>query len=322
MRKFGRRLIENAWQQGDAAMKIVVTGGTGFIGRALLPALIEGHHQVVVLTRQAGIGGAMLPVGVQTTIWDARSPGEWESDIDGADVVLNFAGEPIGGKRWSRDQKERIIGSRVDATRTIVNAIRTANLKPAVLINGSAIGFYGDVPEGSVTEQNAAGTGFLAEAVEKWECEAFKAEQLGVRVITLRTGVVLGDDGGALAKMLLPFRLFLGGPIGSGKQWFSWIHRDDAVGAVLFAMKYKDLSGPVNVTAPEPVTMKEFCSALGRALHRPSWAPVPEVMMKLLLGEMSEMILTGQRVVPSRLLENSYRFRYPRLREALMDVVR
>ena len=303
-------------------MKVVVTGGTGFIGRALLPALIEGRHQVVVLTRQAGIGGAMLPVGVQTRVWDARSSGEWESEIDGADAVLNLAGESIGGKRWSRDQKERIIGSRVDATRAIVNAVRIAKKKPAVLINGSAIGFYGDVPEGSVTEQSAAGTGFLAETVERWEREAFKAEPLGVRVITLRTGVVLGDDGGALAKMLLPFRLFFGGPIGSGTQWFSWIHRDDVVGAVLFAMTHKDLSGPVNVTAPEPVTMKEFCSALGRALHRPSWAPVPAVMMKFLLGEMSEIILTGQRVIPSRLLENSYRFRFPRLHEALEDVVR
>ncbi|HET6271684.1 MAG TPA: TIGR01777 family oxidoreductase [Bacteroidota bacterium] len=303
-------------------MKVVVTGGTGFIGRALLPALIEGRHQVVVLTRQAGTGGAMLPVGVQTTVWDARSSGAWESDIDGADAVLNLAGESIGGKRWSRDQKERIIGSRVDATRAIVNAVRIAKKKPAVFINGSAIGFYGDVPEGSVTEQSAAGTGFLAETVGRWEREAFKAAPLGVRVITLRTGVVLGDDGGALAKMLLPFRLFFGGPIGSGTQWFSWIHRDDVVGAALFAMTYKDLSGPVNVTAPEPVTMKEFCSVLGRALHRPSWAPVPAVMMKLLLGEMSEIVLTGQKVIPSRLLENSYRFRFPHLQEALEDVVR
>jgi len=303
-------------------MKVVVTGGTGFIGRALLPALIEGHHQVVVLTRQAGTGGAMLPVGVQTTVWDARSSGAWESEIDGADAVLNLAGESIGGKRWSRDQKERIVGSRVDATRAIVNAVHIAKKKPAVFINGSAIGFYGDVPEGSVTEQSAAGTGFLAETVERWEREAFKAEPLGVRVITLRTGVVLGDDGGALAKMLLPFRLFFGGPIGSGKQWFSWIHRDDVVGAALFAMTHKDLSGPVNVTAPEPVTMKEFCSVLGRALHRPSWAPVPAVMMKLLLGEMSEIVLTGQKVIPSRLLENSYRFRFPHLQEALEDVVR
>jgi hypothetical protein len=262
------------------------------------------------------------PGSIRSVQWDGRSSGAWEEQIDGADAIINLAGESIGGRRWTPAQKGRIIGSRVDATRAIINAIRRAHRKPAVLVSGSAIGFYGDVPEGSVTEEGKQGSGFLAETVERWEREALIAGPLGVRVVTLRTGVVLGRDGGALARMVLPFRLFFGGPIGSGRQWFSWVHRDDAVGAILFTMTNREIAGPVNVTAPEAVTMQRFCSVLGHTLHRPSWAPVPALMMKTLLGEMSGMILTGQRVIPLRLLDSGYEFRFPHLKEALEDIVK
>jgi hypothetical protein len=299
---------------------MVVAGGTGFVGKALVTRLAEGEHSVVVLTRHPDKPRLPGKRTVQLVWWDGKTVGPWASHVDGADAVLNFAGESIG-ERWTARRKSLILDSRVNATRAIVEAIRSARKKPQVLINASAVGYYGAVDDEEVSESRTKGEGFLADVCDKWEQEARAAESLDVRVVMTRSGVVLGKGGGALERMLLPFKLFAGGPIGSGRQWFPWIHRDDLIAIVMHALTDRRLSGPVNVVAPECVTMRQFCTALGKAMHRPSWAPAPAFAFRILLGEMSSMILTGQRVVPEKLLKSGYEFRFPSLAQALEDVL-
>lgn len=306
---------------GGNRMNVVVSGGTGFIGGAAVRHLADEEHTVVVLTRNPTRQRDKLPL-IELEQWDARTVGPWAKRIDGADAVVNLAGESIGGKRWRRDQKARIIDSRISATKAIVDAIAQASKKPRVLVSASAVGYYGHVESGDVTESHGKGKGFLAAVVERWEQEAREAEKLGVRVVLPRFGLVLEKDGGSLKKLALPMKLFAGGWLGSSDQWFPWIHRDDVVGMIEFAIQNAQLSGPLNVAAPDAVTMKEFCKSLGRALHRPCWAPVPSVVLRAMLGEMSEMLLTGQRVVPRKLLDAGYRFRYPTLDGALTALYR
>jgi uncharacterized protein (TIGR01777 family) len=301
-------------------MKIVITGGTGFIGSRLVEKLAADGHQLIVLSRTSRPASVQAGLGVQVRNWDAHSSGAWMEEVEGADAVLNFAGESIGAKRWTIAQKKRIRDSRLNATRILIEAIRRASTKPSVLVSASAVGYYGSVEHDEVSEAYQRGSGFLSSLCDDWEKEARAAEKLGLRVVMLRTGIVLGEDGGALAKMLLPFRMFIGGPIGTGRQWFPWVHRDDVVNIVRFALTNEKLSGPVNVAAPEIATMKQFCSALGNAIHRPSWAPVPSIVLKIALGEMSEMVLTGQRVVPVKLLSAGYNFLFPKLDRALSDI--
>jgi uncharacterized protein len=302
-------------------MKIVVAGGSGFIGAGLTRRLLAEGHQVTVLTRNAESSRKRLPPLLQVVQWDARAVGAWADHVSTADAIINFAGESIAAKRWTPGQKELIIGSRVNAARALVQAMGRQKTAPSVLISASAVGYYGGVAYGDVTETHPAGSGFLSATCVKWEREAFVAESLGVRVAVLRIAVVLGEQGGALEKMILPFRFFVGGPLGTGSQWFPWVHRDDIIGAAMFVLHKKELSGPVNVVAPEPVTMKQFCSALGKTLHRPSWVPVPSLLLRLALGEMSEMLLTGQRVVPRVLADHGYVFQYPHLLPALVNIV-
>ena len=240
--------------------------------------------------------------------------------MEDAGAVINLTGEPIAARRWSLEQKEKILQSRVNSTKALIEAIRESRNKPEVLINGSAVGFYGVLGDEMVTEEHPPGRGFLSETCRRWEEEASHAEELGLRVVRFRTGLVLGDDGGALQKMLIPFRFFVGGPIGSGRQWFPWVHRDDVVAIVKYALENPVLSGPLNVVAPECVTMDHFCAVLGKAMGRPSWARVPAFFLKALFGEMSQVLLTGQRVVPAKLIEAGYTFRFPSLMGALQDV--
>jgi uncharacterized protein (TIGR01777 family) len=213
------------------------------------------------------------------------------------------------------------MGSRINSTRALVDALRTGEKKPSVFINSSAVGYYGAVESEDVGEDHPPGEGFLAGLCIRWEQEAMAVGELGIRIVILRTGVVIGDRGGALDRMMLPFRLYAGGTIGSGKQWFPWVHRDDVAGVIGFALGNDAVSGPINLVAPEIVDMKSFCTALGTALSRPSWLPVPSIALRAALGEMSGMILTGQRVIPSRLLDLGYTFRYPGLAQALASVV-
>jgi uncharacterized protein (TIGR01777 family) len=258
---------------------------------------------------------------VETVEWNADAGGTWASVIDGADAVVNLAGENIGDKRWTAERKQRIIGSRLNATNALVQAIAKAKRKPSVMVSSSAIGYYGPHGDEIVTEKDPAGNDFLAQTTKQWEEAAKQVEAHGVRLVLLRNGIVLEQGGGALKKMLLPFRLFAGGPIGSGKQWFSWVHRDDVVGLILFALQNKEVKGALNATAPEPQTMKDFCATLGKVMRRPSWAPVPAFVLKIVLGELSEMVLNGQRVVPAAAEKAGYKFKYRTSEPALSAIL-
>jgi len=302
-------------------MKIVIAGGTGFLGGPLAWRLAGEGESVVVLTRNPGASRRAGLPGIALERWDGGTPGPWEEQIDGADAVINLAGESIAGGRWSVERKRRLRESRLSATRALVRAIGKAGRRPGVLVSASAVGYYGHVPEGDVTESTPPAKDFLGELSREWESEALAARDPRTRVALIRIGIVLGRDGGALGRMLLPFRLFVGGPLGSGKQYFPWVHRDDVIGAVVHLLKTPGLAGPFNIAAPDPVRMSEFCRELGRTLRRPSWAAVPAFALRLLLGEMSAVVLAGQRVIPARLLESGYRFAHPTLRGALDNIL-
>jgi hypothetical protein len=287
-------------------MRVLVTGGTGFLGRPLRRALETGGHAVTVVSREPG------RVPARSVSW-----GELDRVMSETDAVVNLAGESIADGRWSDARKRTIRESRVEATRALVAAIRTASPRPRVLVSASAIGFYGDTGDAEVDESTPAGTGFLADVCRAWEAEAVKAESLEVRVVRARFGVILGPDGGALARMLLPFRAFVGGPIGSGRQWTSWVQRDDATQLVRTAVENETLSGPVNVTAPAPVQNADFARTLGHVLGRPAVLPTPAFALRLALGEMATMLLTGQRVLPAAALAAGYAFRHAELEGAL-----
>ncbi|MBI1805025.1 MAG: TIGR01777 family protein [Ignavibacteriae bacterium] len=300
-------------------MKIIISGGSGFIGSALVNQLIAGKHTVVLFTRNPG-EIALTRQHLTVIQWDGKTIGAWAQHLDGADAVVNLAGESLANKQWTREQKARLLDSRIDSTRVIVEGIAQASQKPAVLINASAVGYYGHVESGDVTEDSPNGHDFLASLTMEWEKEASRASRHGVRVVTPRFGVVLDRNGGALPRLVLPFKLFAGGWLGSGKQWFPWIHREDLVRAIIFAMTNNTVTDALNLAAPDAVTNKQFCKVLGTVLHRPCWALVPAIVLRIALGEMADMLLTGQKVIPTRLLKMGFRFRYPTLRESLQKI--
>lgn len=307
---------------GGGQMKILVAGGTGFIGKPLLAQLNQEGYEIVLLTRNKSSVPPSLQKIAAAESWDAKSPAPWEKEMDDAEAVINLVGEPIANKRWSASQKEKLVKSRIEAARALIHAMQNAPRKPKVFINASAVGYYGNVAEGELTEDCPKGEGFLADTCGEWEGEAQKARELGVRTVLLRIGIVLDQRGGALAKMLFPFQCFMGGPLGSGKQWVSWIYIQDVIGIILFALKNESLSGPVNAVSPAPVRMKEFCAELGKAIHRPSWIPVPAFILKILLGEMSEMLLGGQKVIPQKLLNSGYPFGFSKLDQAFQAALK
>jgi uncharacterized protein len=296
-------------------MKIVIAGATGFIGSMLVDRLWNQFHSLVLLSRRPP-----AEVGVTKKEWFSWAPpsgGDWERALDGADGVINLAGEPIAGKRWSKEQKEKLRSSRVDSTHAIVGAIAKAKAKPRFLVNASAVGYYGAHGDETVTEATSPGGDFLSRLCVDWENEAAKAEAHGVRVLRIRTGIVLGKGQGALAKMVPPFKMFAGGPLGSGKQYMPWIHIEDEIGLLLFLIENEKARGPFNATAPNPVTMDEFSKALGKVLNRPSWVSVPPSVLALIAGEMADMLLTGQRAVPEAARKLGYVFKYPTIDPAL-----
>jgi uncharacterized protein len=296
-------------------MRLVVTGATGFIGTPLCARLLEQGHTLTLFTR-----GSPRDHGSATKRWLHWTPGalrEWGTALNGADGVINLAGEPIAAKKWTHLQRHRIETSRVDGTNSLVQAIARAAVRPKFLISASAIGYYGPRGDETVTEETPPGDDFLSFVCREWEEEAKKAEELGLRVVRVRTGIVLGSGGGALAKMVEPFKFFVGGAIGSGQQWMSWIHLEDHVRLIIDLIENTQASGPVNATAPNPVRNKEFCQTLAKVLRRPCWAPVPGFALKLVLGDMADMLLTGQRVVPAAAQKLGFQFRYPTLEEAL-----
>ncbi len=302
-------------------MNIVVTGGTGFVGRALCAALLQGGHTVTVLTRHMGQVLHRPDVHVNSVEWNARDTGPWEQLLERADAVINLVGASIADARWTDVRKQLITDSRVLTTRLLVRALSRSSSKPITFISASGIGYYGVSDDRCLDEGAARGQGFLADLCLAWEAEALRAAEYGARVVILRTGMVLEQDGGALPKMLLPFRLFAGGPIMPGSQWVSWIHRRDHIGLIQWALTTTTVSGPINAVAPEPVTMKTFCEVLGRVIHRPSWLPVPEFALNVLLGELGTLMTTGQRVIPAKAMAGGYTFRYPRLEPALRVIL-
>jgi uncharacterized protein (TIGR01777 family) len=304
----------------EDALDIVIAGGTGFIGKALCDTLRVHGHRVTMLTRRPAEVQRAFGSLVRAVEWDARTPGVWEQSLSGAQAVVNLAGASIADARWTESRKRLLTESRVDATRLLVQACDRLAVKPRVLINASGVGFYGPQDDEVVDESHGPGQGFLAGLCVQWESAAREAASQGIRVISLRTGMVLEKDGGALPRLALPFRLFAGGPVRPGTQWVSWIHRDDLVGLIEWALTASTVSGPVNAVAPSPVTMAAFCKTLGRVLHRPSWFPIPEFVLKAALGELASIMTTGQKVCPSIALRNGYRFQYPFLEGALRAI--
>ena len=292
-------------------MRVLVTGGTGFIGQAVCHALRGAAHTVTLVSRDPAHASGTA-VG-----WDAVGQA-----VAAADALVNLAGEPIAAGRWGPVRKEAILQSRVNATRALVDAAGAAAQRPAVLVSASAVGYYGARDDELLDETAGPGTGFLAEVCQAWEREASRAEALGLRVVRLRIGMVLAGDGGALARMLPPFRAFVGGRLGNGRQWMSWIHRGDLTGLVVEALANEGYRGAVNATAPQPVRNREFVAALGRVLVRPAAFPVPGVVLRVAFGEMADMLLTGQRVLPRAAERLGYRWQYPEVLGALRASVR
>jgi len=306
-------------------VKIAITGATGFVGSRLVERLHTEGHQVLVLTRSAERGRRVFPERafpqVQIVEYNLTQSGPWQQSISGCDGVANLAGEPIAEGRWTVERKRAILESRQTGTQKIVEAIAMATDKPAVLVNSSAVGYYGTSETATFEESSGPGDDFLAQVCQRWEEAAQAVRQTGTRLVILRTGIVLGQ-GGAIARMLTPFQMFAGGPIGSGRQWFSWIHREDMVNLILKALNDPQMDGVYNATAPHPVRMAELCDALGQAMNRPSWLPVPDFALELLMGDAAKVVLEGQRVLPKRTQEEAgFQYQYPTVKPALKAVV-
>lgn len=294
-------------------MQVLITGGSGFIGQALCPALLAAGWQVSVVSRDTRAAARKLPAAVRVL-----------ADIDGAggaDAVINLAGAPLAGRRWNAAYKQTLRESRLRTTEALLAWMESLTVRPAVLVSGSAIGYYGPSDDTPLAETAPAGDDFGARLAADWEAAALPARALGVRTLLLRTGVVLGAGGGALQQLLTPYRMGLGGPIGDGHQWFSWIHRDDLVRLVIWMLDQSTLDGPVNGTAPEPVRQKDFAAALGRALHRPALMPTPGLALKAAFGEMAQMLIEGQRVIPARAQGQGFQFLYPDIDGALAQIL-
>jgi uncharacterized protein (TIGR01777 family) len=308
-------------------MRVIIAGGTGLIGRALSASMAPDGHEVIVLSR-APEQATGVAAGVHIERWDGRTAAGWASLADGADAIVNLAGANLAGEgffpsRWTDERKRLIRESRINAGRAVVAAVEQARVKPRVVIQASGIGYYGVHGEEQLVEGTPAGKDFLARfAHEEWEPSTAPVEAMGVRRVIVRSGVLLSAKEGALFRQLLPFRLFVGGPIGSGKQWFTWIHPADHIAGLRFLIENENASGPFNLCAPNPVTNAQFSRAIGRVINRPSWLPLPGFAMRLAFGEVSDLLLEGQRGIPKRLQELGFSFRYPTVEVALHDITR
>jgi uncharacterized protein (TIGR01777 family) len=300
-------------------MRVLITGGTGLIGTALINSLLEEGHQVWALTRNPQTD--YLFKGAAMIHWDGKSTTGWGDLVSQMDTIVNLAGESIGAGPWTRERKARILASRVDAGNAIAEAIRQSNSRPRVLIQASAVGFYGMSEEKLVTEDSPAGSGFLTDICLAWEASTRSVEEMGVRRAIIRTGVVLSPENGAMARMMLPFKLFAGGPLGNGKQGLPWIHLSDEVAAIRFLIENENARGVFNLSAPGPISNAEFGKILAKAMKRPYWLPVPAFVLRLVLGEMSTLVLEGQYMLPERLLKMDFKFQFKDAVAALSDLV-
>jgi uncharacterized protein (TIGR01777 family) len=301
-------------------MNILITGATGFVGRRLCEMLHQAGHTVRALSRDSVAAKQRVPLLKEVFPWNPLQELPPLQAFEGCDAVINLAGESIAG-RWTAPKKQLIRDSRVLGTKNLVNALAQLSSRPKVLLSASAIGYYGDRGEETLTEDAAPGSDFLAQVCRDWENEALKAESLGMRVVRLRIGLVLGRGGGTLQALLPLFRVGLGGPLGSGRQWWSWIHRDDLCRLIVQILANESISGPVNATAPQPVRQKEFAQVLGRVLRRPAFLPTPAFALKIALGEFADGILASQRALPRRAQEMGYRFQFEELEGALREIL-
>lgn len=306
-------------------MKVAIAGATGFVGTRLVEQLHQQGNSILVLTRDRDRAMRVFPSQnfpqVEIVAYTPQQSGDWQGSISGCDAVVNLAGAPIAEERWTAQRQQEILNSRKIGTEKIVEAIDRANPKPTVLVNSSAIGYYGTSETATFDETSPPGNDFLAQVCQDWETAAAQVTATGTRLVIIRSGIVLGM-GGALAKMLTPFQLFAGGPIGSGQQWFSWIHRDDLVSFILAALSQSNLEGVYNGTAPNPVRMKELCQVLGEVINRPSWLPVPDFALQMLLGDGAKVVLEGQQVLPKRTLASGFNYQYSDLKSALNQILK
>ncbi|MGB7442480.1 MAG: TIGR01777 family oxidoreductase [Coleofasciculaceae cyanobacterium] len=301
-------------------MKVAITGATGFVGSRLVEKLVSQGDQPLIFSRNGAKASRLFPK-LEIVTYTPKESGDWQKAIAGCDAVVNLAGAPIAESRWTPERKQEILGSRKLGTQRIVEAIAMAEPKPEVLVNASAVGYYGTSETATFDENSPPSDDFLAQVCQAWEGEAEKVKEAGVRLVILRFGIVLGEGGGALAKMLTPFKMFAGGPLGSGRQWFSWIHREDLVNLIIAAIQRKDMEGVFNATAPNPVRMSELCQNLGDVLNRPSWLPVPDFALEAMLGEGAMVVLEGQQVLPKRTTDYGFEYQYPTVKPALKEIV-
>ena len=302
-------------------MRVVITGATGFIGRALCDKL-HSDYEIIALSRNAVRAQQSLGQLARVVQWDGKTLAGWAAQADGALAIINLAGENIASGRWTKSRKHRILWSRLDAAKAIVEAVKQADSKPKVIIQASAVGYYGSRRDEQLDENSPPGQGFPVNVCQEVESFEDKIDNLGVRFVAIRTGLVLGPNGGVLDKLAKPFRFYLGGCLGTGKQWLSWIGLDDEIAAIKFLMENEHLYGVFNLTAPQPVTMKEFSKVLGKVLKKPAWLSVPGFALRLALGEMADkLILSGQRVLPKRLLEAGFQFKHENVESALSAIL-
>jgi uncharacterized protein (TIGR01777 family) len=304
------------------AKRILITGATGFIGRPLSFELVKNGYEVVVLSRRFARAKDLFAGQVKVAEWDATTAGGWAELVDGALAIINLAGENIGTGRWTQKKKQLILQSRLNAGSAVTEAIQSAEQKPQVLIQTSGIGYYGDRGDESLDENSSDGNGFLADVARQWEQSVSGVRAQGVRLATIRLGIVLGAHGGVIPRLVPSFRFFLGGHPGSGRQWLAWVHIEDVIGVIRFLVENADCAGPFNVTAPEPILSNNFYNLLGKTMHRPAAFPMPAFALKLILGEMAtELLLPSLRVIPKKLLEAGYKFKFPDLSVALKDIL-
>lgn len=304
-------------------MKIAITGATGFVGSRLVEKLKNNGHQLLIFTRNANRAKQLYPASrfpnLEIISYQPIESGDWQKAVSGCDGVVNLAGETIA-KRWTSKNRKAILESRQLGTRKIVEAIAQAETKSSVLVNASAVGYYGTSEIDIFDEDSDPGDDFLSQVCQVWEKEANEVKQAGVRLVILRMGIVLGN-GGALAKIIPPFKLFVGGPLGEGHQWFSWIHLDDLVDLIIESLERNDVEGAFNATSPHPVRMSKLCETLGEIMNRPSWLPVPDFVLEFLLGDASKVVLEGQQVLPQKTKSIGFEYQYPNLKKALMDIL-
>jgi uncharacterized protein (TIGR01777 family) len=301
--------------------KVIITGASGLIGRQLFKELLNRGDEITIFARDPASAKQQLPGAKDYVKWDYLELDPWQKMVDGKNAIIHLAGANISGKRWTEKYKKEILESRIISTQNLIKAIGNSNNKPECFIISSAVGYYGDAGNETLTEASPSGNDFLSKVCTKWELESHKVDELGIRRVNVRTGVVISADGGALKKMLLPFKFFVGGPLGNGKQWFPWIHIDDITRIYIDALDNTKIKGPINAAAPGIVSMKEFSKKLGNTLNRPSIFSVPKVILRLVIGKVTESVLASQRVVPKTLLDSGFKFKFENIQEALRDLL-